>query len=151
MIAGPTVPELSGARALTWGALALAVLAGGMSPAGTGGFAPVQLGTQCRLGIPGTAPACPCEQLDARTRLGLGLPLALDALDAAGLEALDGIGPARAAAIGAERLRAGPFGSTGALAERVPGIGPATAARVAEQLAGWPGAACESTAPGDLR
>ena len=129
----------------------MAVLAGGQPLAGSGDFSPVRTAQGCRLGVRGSAPACPCEALDTRTRLALGLPLALDALGSADLELLDGIGPARAAAIGAERERAGPFGSNDALARRVPGIGPATAARVGQQLAGRPGGRCESTSAGDLR
>jgi hypothetical protein len=146
-----SVPELAGARALAWAVLALAVLAAGAPPLHPVDFAPVRSGAGCRLGIRGTAPACSCEELAARTRLALGLPVALDALGAAELELLDGIGPARAAAIASERERAGRFGSVQALARRVPGIGPATAARMAGQLAGQRGAGCESSARGELR
>jgi hypothetical protein len=124
---------------------------GGRVPGDPGGFGPVLDGDRCRLGTPGTAPACACEALDARTRLALGLPVALDALAAADLELLDGIGPSRALAIEAERARGGAFGSSQALAARVAGIGPATASRVAAQLAGREASRCVSTGPGRLR
>jgi hypothetical protein len=147
----PPVPETAGSRALVWGALALAGILGGSAPLTPGDFGPVRLGEDCRLGIRGSGPGCSCDALDARTRLALGLPVALDRLGAEELELLDGVGPGRAAAIELERARAGAFGSTTALAQRVPGIGPAIAARVAAQLAGRPGAGCESTAAGGLR
>jgi hypothetical protein len=123
---------------------------GGSVPRAASDFGPVLVGEKCRLGIRGSGRGCSCEALDARTRLALGLPVALDALGAEELELLDGIGPGRAAAIELERARGGPFGSSAALAQRVAGIGPATAARVAAGLAGRPGAACESTAAGGL-
>jgi hypothetical protein len=145
------VPETSGARALVWGALAVAAVLGGSAPRAAGDFGPVRIGEKCRLGIRGSGPGCSCEALDARTRLALGLPVALDALGPEDLELLDGIGPGRAAAIELERTRGGPFGSSAALAQRVAGIGPAIAARIAAGLAGRPGAACESTAPGGVR
>ena len=98
----------------------------------------------CRLGVPRAGPTCPCDALDARTRLALGLAVPLDALGERNFEALSGIGPARAAAIEAERRRAGPYRSPDDLAERVPGIGPGLAGRIASQLAGQPGAACDT-------
>src|SRR5262249_44183438 len=150
LMPAPCVPETSGARALVWMLLALGVLAGSL-PRDPAVFGPVWSKGACRLGIPGKGLACACEQLDAPTRFALGLPLGLDRLGPGELERLDGIGPARAAAIALERERAGPFGSAEALARRVAGIGPAIAARIGKQLAGEPGAACRSTAPGDLR
>jgi hypothetical protein len=150
-LSAPRVPDPSAARVFAWLGLALAVWFGGRVPRDSGGFGPVLDGDQCRLGTPGTAPACACDALDARTRLALGLPVALDALAAADLELLDGIGPARALAIEAERARGGAFGSSQALAARVAGIGPATATRVATQLAGRDAARCESTGPARLR
>jgi len=62
-------------------------------------------------------------------RLLYGLPLDLNRADAASLEVLPGIGPARAAAIVAAR----PFAQVGELS-RVPGIGPGTLARIAPYL-----------------
>ena len=62
-------------------------------------------------------------------RLLYGLPLDLNRTDAASLEALPGVGPARAAAIVAAR----PFAQVAELS-RVPGIGPGTLARIAPYL-----------------
>lgn len=57
--------------------------------------------------------------------LVVGLPLDLNAATAASLQALPGIGPARAEAIVAERVAGGPFETIDALT-RVKGIGPKT-------------------------
>ena len=57
--------------------------------------------------------------------LVVGLPLDLNAATAASLQALPGIGPARAEAIVAERAAGGPFESIDELT-RVKGIGPKT-------------------------
>jgi hypothetical protein len=127
---------------VVWVGIALTALFGGWSPAGME-IGPVRRDGECRLGVPGEAPACSCDELDARTRLALGMPVALAGLGSAELELVDGIGPARAASIAAESLRSGPFGSPEELARRVPGIGPATAARLAAQLGGRAGAGCE--------
>jgi competence protein ComEA len=116
------------------------------------------------LALPGDAPRLrPCPrpaELAARgehtSRVGCsgGAPLrgparrlfgqALDAnrADAASLETLPGIGPARAAAIVAERARR-PFQRVADL-ERVPGIGPATLRAIAPWLAVG-GASVDST------
>lgn len=118
------------------------MLWGGAPPRDPGAPAPVLVEGACRLGVRGEAPGCPCDALEPRARLALGLPVTLDALGASDLELLDGVGPARAAAIAAERER-GAFGSSDSLADRVAGIGPATAARIAAQLAGQSGASCE--------
>lgn len=66
-------------------------------------------------------------------RLLYGQRLDANRADSRSLEALPGIGPARAAALVAERAR-GPFCGSADL-ERVRGIGPATAARIAPLLA----------------
>ena len=57
--------------------------------------------------------------------LVVGVPVDVNAATVAALEALPGVGPARAAAIVEEREAAGPFASVDDLA-RVRGIGPAT-------------------------
>jgi len=74
---------------------------------------------------------CDTASLDAPARLLFGEPLDLNRASAADLEVLPGIGPARAAAIVAERER-GDFESVNDL-RAVPGIGPRTVAG----LAGW--------------
>jgi hypothetical protein len=71
--------------------------------------------------------------LRGTARLLFGLPLDPNRADRASLEALPGIGPARAAAIEAARCRR-PFLELADL-ERVPGIGPLTRARVEPWLA----------------
>jgi competence ComEA-like helix-hairpin-helix protein len=70
-------------------------------------------------------------RVDGPTGLLFGRPLDLNRASARSLEVLPGIGPRRAAAIVHERERQR-FQSVAAL-RRVPGIGPATVAR----LAGW--------------
>jgi hypothetical protein len=77
------------------------------------------------------APPAPPPSLEGPVGLLWGRPLDLHRADAAALEVLPGIGPARAAAIVAARCRA-PFRRLDDL-ERIHGIGPATVAR----LAGW--------------
>jgi competence protein ComEA len=71
------------------------------------------------------------------TSLLFGTPLDLNRAAPSSLEVLQGIGPARAAAIVAERCRA-PFASVAEL-ERVPGIGPRTRQRLADSVAAGPG------------
>jgi competence protein ComEA len=66
-------------------------------------------------------------------RLLFGLPLDPNRADARALQALPGIGPARAAAIVAERGRR-PFRDVADL-RRVPGIGPVTLRRIDPWLA----------------
>jgi competence protein ComEA len=67
--------------------------------------------------------------LEGAERLLFGLALDLNRADARALEALPGVGPARADAIVRERARA-PFCGIADL-DRVAGFGPATLARVA--------------------
>ncbi|MEC8423352.1 MAG: ComEA family DNA-binding protein [Myxococcota bacterium] len=61
--------------------------------------------------------------------LVVGLPIDINQASAAALEALPGLGPARAAAIVSERIAAGPYADVDAL-QRVRGIGPGTVARL---------------------
>ena len=78
-------------------------------------------------------PGVATRPLRGPARLLVGLPIDPNRADAATLEALPGIGPARALAIVAARERA-PFRRVEDLT-RVPGIGPQTLAG----LAGWIG------------
>ena len=87
----------------------------------------------CGLAPAGTAAPCPCRELPARVRLLRGLPLPLDRAGPDELRLLPGIGPARAAAIVAERERGGAFADTRAL-QRVRGLGPTRVARLAPLL-----------------
>jgi len=127
------VPRLGPARALVWAALAAAALAPLRPPAAGPPLAVVTGPSGCRLAAAGDAPACPCGSWGAGLRRVLGLPLPLDRANSADLATLPGIGAARAAAIVAEREANGPFASPEAL-ERVPGIGPVTAARLVPLL-----------------
>jgi hypothetical protein len=78
------------------------------------------------------------RRLRGPARILFGLPIDPNRADARTLEVLPGIGPARAAAILAERARA-PFAQVSDL-ERVAGIGPKTRRRIAPWL-GLPGGA----------
>jgi competence protein ComEA len=81
------------------------------------------------VGCHAPAPAAP---LRGPARLLFGERLDVNRADAASLEVLPGIGPARAAAIVRERCR-GAYGSVAELT-RVPGIGVKTVARLAPWL-----------------
>jgi hypothetical protein len=114
------------AALLLAGAVALAAFAPRRAPDPACAEPRAEAGARVRCGgAPGTAPA---------GSLGLlfGLPLDPNTAAPAALEVLPGIGPARAAAIAAERCRA-PFASLAEL-ERVPGIGPRTRERLAPFL-----------------
>ncbi len=75
--------------------------------------------------------------------LVVGVPIDVNRATARALEVVPGLGPARSAAIVAEREENGPFASLDDL-ERVRGIGPATVARLRPFLAAAPEAAAES-------
>jgi competence protein ComEA len=124
------VPSTEHARPLLLGLLLAAGLAAFAPPAEGVAPVPVQLGARCALGEPGMAPPCPCGALPAALRLLQGLPLPLNRIGVEELAELPGIGPARAAAIAAEREQNGPFASAVEL-DRVPGIGPRTAEKLA--------------------
>jgi competence protein ComEA len=74
----------------------------------------------------------------ANTPLSPGERVDPNFADAAELRRLPGIGPAKAAAIVAERRRGGPYASLEDL-RRVPGLGPTTIERLAPHLALAPG------------
>lgn len=78
------------------------------------------------------------ETMDAL--LVVGLPIDVNRAGATALEAVPGLGPARSAAIVAEREAGGPYADVDALT-RVRGIGPATVERVRPFLAAEPMAA----------
>ncbi len=111
-------------------ALAVAALGALVTPPPPGPLVPVETADGCRLGTRGSGPACACGGVPGVERLLLGWPIALDRARARDLEALPGIGARRAAAIVRERERGGAFARTADLT-RVPGLGPATAARLA--------------------
>jgi hypothetical protein len=117
-----------------WLAAAALALGSALPPRGAPEPVPVRVDGRCRLGATGEGPRCECAQLGAELRLALGLPLRLNSASAAELELLPGLGPARAAAIAAERARGGPFASLSELAARVPGIGPGAVARLRAHL-----------------
>jgi competence ComEA-like helix-hairpin-helix protein len=98
----------------------------------------------CRLGLASEKLApCACAETPLAVRDVLGLPAPLNALAAAELERISGLGPVRAAAIERERLRAGPYRSLEELHERVSGIGPKTVDRIRSRLfASGPDPAC---------
>jgi hypothetical protein len=131
----PVVPETHGARALVWGALAAAALAFSVAPSAPGRVALVADTAGCRLEVaaPGFEP-CACADIPLTLREALALPAPLNALGAAGLERISGIGPVRARAIEAERKQGGDFASLDELAVRVPGIGPKTVDRIRPRL-----------------
>ncbi len=74
------------------------------------------------------------DALPVRLPAGPSVPLDLNSASPAALDALPGIGPARAASIVQYRAQHGPFRSVEDLG-RVPGLGPAALARVREHLA----------------
>jgi len=133
------VTGASGAAWLLAAGLCLAPLAPGSRPETAcpqpGALDPGEPHTR-RVGCAGGAP------LRGPARLLFGLRLDPNLADAKSLESLPGIGPARAAAIVAERDRRR-FESLEALT-RVSGIGP----RTLERLRPWLEVAPERTAPG---
>jgi competence protein ComEA len=117
--------------------LALALAAAGLAPAeqpAPACPAPAELAAR---GPHSAAVACgaagPAGGLRGPARLLFGQGLDPNRADVAALEALPRVGPARAAAIAAERCRR-PFASPAELV-RVAGIGPATAAQLSPWLA----------------
>jgi len=116
-------------------ALALAIFVLALAPDGTPPGPCAEPAEQ--LALDGHSAAVRCDgDAEARplrgpARLLFGLRLDPNQADRASLEALPGIGPARAAAIETERCRR-PFASLAEL-ERVPGIGP----RSRERLEPW--------------
>ncbi len=78
------------------------------------------------LAITPTEPSAPVERSDPG-------PVDLNLADAASLDALPGVGPARARAIVAYRQANGPFHAVQELS-RVPGIGPAALARLQDRV-----------------
>ena len=131
----PHVPETVAARAVLWAALFLVSVFALRTPVAPNGLALVRdNASTCRLGALGSGAACPCSALPADARAALGLPQALNAVSAAELERVPGIGPVRARAIVAERERGGAFASLDALSSRVAGIGERTIDRIRPHL-----------------
>jgi competence protein ComEA len=124
----PIVPRVEGVRLALW-LLVAAWLLAGAAPAPLAPIVAVPDASGCRLELGGGGPACDCARLSGAQRLLLGHPLPLASAAPADLEAVPGIGPARARAIVHERERGGGFARAEDL-QRVPGIGPATVERL---------------------
>ncbi len=123
------MPDASGARlSLVLGLLLLAPL-GALDPEAPPALAPVWLAGECRLAPAAAGPRCPCDAIPGTLRRALGWPIPLATATAADLEALPGIGPARARAIADDRAQRGAFAEIASL-ERVAGLGPATVAKL---------------------
>jgi len=129
------VPDPRGARALCWAALAAALFVFAARPGAPGALRLAADTDGCRIEplARGGAP-CDCRRLPMALREVLGLPAPLNRLTGAELERVPELGPARARAIHAERLRGGDFGSLDDLARRVSGIGPKTVDRIRSRL-----------------
>jgi competence protein ComEA len=123
------VADVAGARFALVLALLFLAPVGPAVPAPPAALAPAWIDGECRLAAPGAGRPCACAAISGALRRALGWPIPLDTATAADFEALPGIGPARARAIADERARGGPFEAVSAL-ERVPGLGPATVARL---------------------
>jgi competence ComEA-like helix-hairpin-helix protein len=137
------VPPTGAARAVIWGALALAALAFAWPPRAPGRLALVGDTDQCRIDSRGTGSApCDCARTPLAVREVLGVPAPLNALRADELARVPGIGPRRAAAIVAEREAHGPFLRLDDLAERVSGLGPKTVDRIRPRWSAGPDPAC---------
>jgi competence protein ComEA len=153
------VPHIEAARAVLWAVIALTAGWRAMSPAPLPPLGAVldQASGTCVLGVMGSLPPCPCADTPAGLRRALGIPLPLDRASSVDLERIPGVGPRRAEAIVAERVRSGAYASPADL-ERVPGIGAKTAAALAPYLFTGPiDPACgtargqQSEAPADAR
>ena len=92
---------------------------------------PLQDGEQVHVPVDGEDP--PPEASQPADGGGASGPIDINRADAAALETLPGIGPARAQAIIEHRETHGPFAEPGDLRE-VPGIGEATFQRLADQI-----------------
>jgi competence protein ComEA len=128
------VPDHEPPLCWLWAATAALALGTALPPRAPEPPRPVRVDGGCRLGSAADGPACACGELGAELRLALGHPLLLNSASAADLERLPEVGPARAAAIAAERRRGGPFASLAELAARVSGVGPAAVERLEPYL-----------------
>lgn len=127
------VPDPAPARWLIWGAIAVGSLYAWAAPVTAPVLGPAPGPGGCALERGAPDPGCPCADWPGRVRLLAGRPLPLRGVRAIDLEALPGIGPARAAAIAA----AGPFDEPSGLLA-VPGIGPRTLERLRPWLSADP-------------
>lgn len=140
------VPGTGRARALLWGVIGCAALAPVVAPAPPADVHLVRDGGRCRFSADADREPCACKEMPAEVRLALGVALPLEHASSAELEALPGIGPARAGAIVALREARGGLGQIDALRE-VPGIGAATIERLRSLLfVGSRDPACEASA-----
>jgi competence ComEA-like helix-hairpin-helix protein len=134
------VPDPARARVLIQAAIAVGLLGLAVGPGPAPALEVTRAGTVCALGE-ARERACACASWSGALRLLAGLRVPLDRASAADLEAVPGLGPARARAIVADRERHGPLPSVDALV-RVAGIGPATMARVRPWLVASGAADC---------
>jgi competence protein ComEA len=123
------VPDAAGARFALVLALLFLAPVGSAVPEPPPALAPAWIDGECRLAAAGAGRPCACAAIPGALRRALGWPIPLATATAADLEALPGIGPARARAIADDRARNGRLRDADAL-ERVPGFGPATVARL---------------------
>jgi hypothetical protein len=129
------VPGTRAARAVLYALLLVVPAAPFTAPSATGELALVRDAGRCRLAAAALpAPRCACQETPLEVRAVFALPSALNRAGVAELERVPGLGPARAAAIAAERARGGGFESLEALRVRVPGIGPRTVDRIRPHL-----------------
>jgi competence ComEA-like helix-hairpin-helix protein len=129
----PRVPGTGIARAFVWAALAASVATAAADRPRPPAWRVASGPSGCRLASAGSGRPCPCESWPGRLRLLLGQPLDVNRAGVEDLQAIPGIGAARAAVIVAARDTQGPFRSLDDLG-RLPGVGRGTLARLRGRL-----------------
>ncbi len=131
----PRVVRSDAVRAILWLPVACLLLLRSVEPDAPRAWFAVASSASAECGLDterGEVP-CECGELSGQLRQLLDLPISLNRAAVVDLEAISGIGPARARSIVAFREAEGPFRDVLEL-ERVPGIGPATFRAVRESL-----------------